>query len=380
MQYATRTPVCWMLTALALVCATSLPLRALAAEAPTVVVPQSPAQAHAANPTTAAPADALADTPTDAPAYRPAGTSLEPPPEPPADEPLPEVEIVGERPGPGLWRVTNGDRSLYILGTLRPLPRRMTWRSREVDEVLARAQLLIPESADVDADVGLFKAVKLYAQWRRIRKNADGARLEEVLPPALYARFESLRERHAPRSRDMLKLRPVLAAATLWREALDGQSLELRIDVEKQIRKRARKLDVEIAKPTVQVDDPQGLLNELDAIPRDAEIACMEVTLDRLETDLANARALADAWATGDVDLIRTRQVWLGQQACFESLISGSRLDSVRREFDAAWFDAVVGALESRQVALAIAPMSTLLRPDGVLAQLERRGYTVEAP
>lgn len=337
---------------------------ALAATLLGALLPLVPARAPAAESTPAEPAPADAARSADAP----------------ADEPLPEVEVVGERPGPGLWRVTNGERSLYILGTIRPLPRRMTWRSREVDDVLARAELLIPESADVDADVGLFKAVKLYTQWRRVRKNADGAPLEQVLPPDLYARFESLRQQHAPRSRDMLKLRPTLAAAELWREALDRQGLELRIDVEKQLRKRAKRLDVEIAKPVVRLEDPQALLAELDAIPRAAEIECMRVTLDRLEADLASARDLANAWATGDVDLIRERQVWLQQQACFESLISGSKIESVRREFDAAWLDAAVDALESRQVALAIAPMSTLLRPEGALAELQRRGYVVEAP
>jgi uncharacterized protein YbaP (TraB family) len=323
-----------------------------------------------APPPYAAPAPAASATPAPVTASEPAA----------ADVPVPEIEVVGERPGPGLWRVTNGDRTLYVLGTFRPLPKKITWRSREVDEVLARAELLIPESPDVDADVGVFKAVKLYTQWRRIRKNADGAALADVLPPELYARFEALRQRHAPRSRDLLQLRPALAAAELWRDALERQGLELRIDVERDLRRRARRADVEIAKPVVKLEDPQGLLAELDAIPRDAEIACMAVTLDRIENDLANARDLANAWATGDVDLIREKEVWLAQQACFERLLAGSRLERVRRDFEAAWLDTAVQALATRRVALAIAPMSRLLGPRGALAELGRRGYGVEAP
>ena len=63
-----------------------------------------------------------------------------------AEEIIEEVTVIGERAGPGLWKVRNGDNTLYILGTLSPLPKKMTWRSREVENVLARAQQFIPAS------------------------------------------------------------------------------------------------------------------------------------------------------------------------------------------------------------------------------------------
>ena len=47
-----------------------------------------------------------------------------------AEEVIEEVTIIGEAAGPGLWKIRNGDNTLYILGTLSPLPKKMTWRSR----------------------------------------------------------------------------------------------------------------------------------------------------------------------------------------------------------------------------------------------------------
>src|SRR5215467_9855468 len=61
-------------------------------------------------------------------------------------EPVQEVAVVGERAGPSLWRVTKGDHVLWLLGTLDPLPRKMTWRSREVESVLSEAQEVIPSN------------------------------------------------------------------------------------------------------------------------------------------------------------------------------------------------------------------------------------------
>ena len=296
------------------------------------------------------------------------------------EDALPEVSIVGERPGPGLWRVANGDRTLYILGTLRPLPKKMVWKSREVEEVVSRAQLVIPERTDVDADVGPVKAVRLYLQWRKVRKNADGAALEDVLPPDLYARFQALRQAHAPDKRDMLKRRPLLAAGELWNESLDGAGLTLRIGIDSRVRRLAKQARVPIAEPRLEVDDPQALLAEAAQIPLDAEIACMRATLDRLESDLANARVLADAWATGDVELIRSKAEWQHEQACWTSLTSTPKLAELRRRFDEVWFEEASRALETKEVALAVAPMPTLLKPGGVLDQLAARGYEITAP
>ena len=47
----------------------------------------------------------------------------------PAQELLDEVLVTGEQPGPAMWKAKRGDHTLWIVGTLRPLPSKMTWRS-----------------------------------------------------------------------------------------------------------------------------------------------------------------------------------------------------------------------------------------------------------
>jgi hypothetical protein len=158
-----------------------------------------------------------------------------------ATEPeIEEVTIVGEAAGPGLWKVRNGDNTLYILGTLSPLPKKMAWRSREVESVLSRAKQVIPARSDVDADIGPIKAVQLYLQYRKLRGNEDKQTLEQVLPADLYQRFEGLRQKYAPRERDMLQRRPLLAAGELWSEALSRSGLTGRNDVSRKVEKLAK--------------------------------------------------------------------------------------------------------------------------------------------
>ena len=58
----------------------------------------------------------------------------------PADEaPLEEVVVNGEFPGPGMWKVTRADdpsgNTLWIIGDPPPLPKRIQWKSKEVEAV-----------------------------------------------------------------------------------------------------------------------------------------------------------------------------------------------------------------------------------------------------
>lgn len=298
-----------------------------------------------------------------------------------SEEPaLEEVTIVGEQAGPGLWKVRNGERTLYILGTLSPLPKKLQWRSREVESVMARADRLIPASGDVSVDVGPIRAVQLFMQYRKLRGNDDKETLDVVLPPELYERFETLRQKYAPRERGLSKLRPVLAAGELWREGIDRSGLTLRNDVNRSIEKLAKKAKVPIVKAKLRIDDPRGTLAEVGEIPLPAEIACMSATLDRLDTDLAAARERARAWSVGDVEVLRSPSLLQQQDACWSALLTSPKIAAIRRDFDRSWMELAIESLERYDTTLAVVPIIELFKRDGIVAMMRARGYTVEEP
>src|ERR1700690_175397 len=120
----------------------------------------------------------------------PASLLVAPPPlsraqAPSAAAPLEQINVVGERPGPRLWKVTKGDHVLWLLGTLNHLPRRMTWRSGEVESALGESQELLISGPSVSAGVGPIGAIRLYVQWRRTQRNPDHLKLDVWLPAPL---------------------------------------------------------------------------------------------------------------------------------------------------------------------------------------------------
>ena len=298
----------------------------------------------------------------------------------PMAEPMAEVEVSGERPGPGLWKIRHGDNTVYVLGTTSPLPKRLKYRSRELETVLSQAGLFIPTRPSVDVKAGPIRLVRLYRDWRRLRLNPGDVGLDAVLSPELYARVRAARERHAPRDRKMEQLRPLIAAGEIYRAAIEGVGLEIDSDVADDVRKLAKRARVPVWEAEQRVDDPRALLAEIGRVSPAAEQACLAATLTRVERELPSMREHALAWAVGDIEGLRSQAADEQLDACLGAIMSGPRMSEIAREFDQLWFDAVRQALERHRVALAVTPIQRLLRRDGVLAQFAALGYVIEAP
>ncbi|KAB8198364.1 hypothetical protein FKV24_002405 [Lysobacter maris] len=134
--------------------------------------------------------------------------------------------ILASDSGPGLWKVTHGDHVLWILGTLSPLPRDADWLSREVENAVAQAQEVIEApSYEIEPNVSIFGKLFLLPAAMRARRNPDGAQLRDVVPAAEYARWRRLKARHLGSDRGVERYRPIFAAGTLYKEALEDAGL-----------------------------------------------------------------------------------------------------------------------------------------------------------
>jgi len=291
-----------------------------------------------------------------------------------------EVQVIGERVGPRLWRVAKGDHVLWILGTLGPLPKHMTWRSNDVEAVLEESQEVLAANPAVSLHAGPFSALGLYLQWRRLQKNDGGAKLKAVLPEAQYARFSALKQKYAPRDGTLEELRPMFAARRLYQKAVDAAGLTPEFIVEQAVFSLAKKHRVRIQQIGVDLADAKALLTDLAATPAPAELQCLETTMTRLETDLGAMQERARAWARGDVDALR-RLPYLDQRdVCWAAISTSERIQALRTRIASAWVDAAEAALQTHGSTLALHSMSELLRPDGPLSVFRAQGYSVEGP
>jgi uncharacterized protein YbaP (TraB family) len=294
------------------------------------------------------------------------------------DPPLEEVAVVGEHKGPQMWRVTAGDHVLWILGTMQPLPKKMTWDSRDVEKALGEVQEVIPEY--INLDVGFLTSIRLYPKWKRIHVLKDGQTLKQVLPADLYARFSALRDRYGSGPTDMEHLQPLFAADRLKEEATEKFGLSRAADVHATVLKLARQHHVTVRNLTLKIQDPKDLLQEAGELPIPAQSVCLEPVVETLEKAMGVLRARANAWALGDVQTLRTLQPVNtgGAAVCWKAAAGTVHIADLGRRLHQLWMDAIKDALRTNKTSLAIQDIDSLL--GGFLAELRAAGYSIEGP
>lgn len=300
---------------------------------------------------------------------------------------LDTIVITGTQPGPGMWKVSKGDHVLWVLGTLSPLPKKMQWRSQQVEAAIAQAQEVIFEPRlSVGADIGFFRGVMLATKALGARKNPDGAKLQDVVPTDLYARWLVLKKKYLGRDNGVEKWRPMFAAMELYEEAIDNAELVTRGVVGPVLARAAKPHKPKETAPMVKIviKDPKAALAEFRASRLD-DIDCFSKTLHRIESDLATMRDRANAWAVGDIEALRRLPYSDQSEACLKAALQAEAVrkrggGDIDADLEKQWFAAAEKALANNTVTFSILPMRELLKPDGYMAKMQAKGYLVEAP
>jgi hypothetical protein len=300
-----------------------------------------------------------------------------------------EVVVTGEQPGPGLWKVTRPDdpdgHVLWVLGNHSPLPDGFEWKSREVESVIAASQeVLAPPS--INASVGPLGGITLLPSLIGVRRNPDGARLAEIVPADLYARWLPLKRRYLGDDDDVEQWRPIFAASELYEAALDDRRLVPYEGVWPQVRKIARRQRVPVREPEIElkVRKARAAIRQFKTMPLD-DIDCFARTLQRLEADLDLMRDRANAWAVGDVARLRRLAPVERASACIGVVLESSFMrergySDVIDRARTAWLEAAEAALARNQSTLAVISIDEILKPDGHFARLRQKGYRVIEP
>ena len=299
--------------------------------------------------------------------------------------PLEEVLVTGEQPGPGLWKIIHGDHVLWVLGTQSPLPKKMTWRSSEVEKVIAESQELLTNPT-VDAHVGFFKGLALLPSLIGVRNNPNDAKLQDVLPADLYARWKVLKEKYIGRDNDPEKWRPIFAAFELYSKAIDKSGMATGAIVWSVVEKAAKKNKLKITTPTIkmEIEKPRAAIKEFKKSELD-DVECFAKTIERLETDLDVMRGRANAWARGDLQTIKAMRHVDQSGACIAAVLNAQMVQergfqNLPTRLADAWVEAAEAALTNNRSTFAVLSIDEILKSDGLVARARAKGYAIEEP
>ena len=288
---------------------------------------------------------------------------------------LEELTVTGERAGPRLWHVHRGQAQLWIFGTVSPLPKDMTWRSKELEDILDTAdQLLVAKPVEV----GIARAMWLVITEHSLIMAPHGQKLKDLMPPDLYARFVRQRARFTDDPDKWERYRPLVASAFLEEEALHRIGLSTHLDLGEEIRSLARKHHVRVEE--FKIAGFRDILDALKTMPPATEEKCVAASLATLEAGLPRLIDRAKAWATGNVEQIQSLPESKEVAACRAAITMESSSGDLYALLRRTWMDNMKQHLQQGGVTVAVVSMDMMLEPGGFLDALRAGGYDVEQP
>jgi len=293
----------------------------------------------------------------------------------PAPQVLDEVIVTGEHTGPGMWHVHRGDANVWILGSIAPLPRDITWRSKQVETVLeSTSQVLVQKPLEISIP----RIIWMLIADRSLLMVRGGKKLKDVLPPDLYARFAAQRGKVTDEAGKWERYRPIIAAAFLQQAAFHQVNLSMRLDLGAALRILAKKHGVRIEE--VKVAGVGDMLEALKTMSPVAERTCVDASLATVESGLPRLVDRAQAWAGGNVERLQSLPEPKEVDACRAALDEGRGASDVIARIRQTWLNTIEKYLRAPGTTIAVVNLDLLLEPGGLLDELRAKGYDYEAP
>jgi uncharacterized protein YbaP (TraB family) len=289
--------------------------------------------------------------------------------------PLDEIVVTAERAGPGMWHVHRGAANVWILGSISPLPRDITWRSKQVESVLeSTSQVLVQKPLEISIPRILWMLIA----DRKYLMVGGGKRLKDVLPLDLYRRFAAQRSNVGEDADKWERYRPIIAVAFLQRDAFHQVNLSMRLDLGAALRVLAKKHGVRIEE--IKVAGVSDMLEALKTMPAATERTCVEASLTTIESGLPRLVDRAQAWAVGNVERIENLPELKDVDACRTALDAGKGALDVIGRIRQTWLENIEKYLRSAGTTIAVVNLDMLLERGGLLDELRAKGYEIDAP
>lgn len=299
---------------------------------------------------------------------------------------LTPVVVTGVLPGPALWKVSKADHVMWVLGLTSPLPKNMRWKSAEVESRIAASQVVLTlPSLEIGVRTSFYHS-SMMPSLRELQKNPRQQSLQDVLTPQLYQRWLVLKGRYLGDNRRVERMRPILAGRELYESALKHYGLVDEDDLEKIVYKAAGRDGVARINTSYQLvlqDQGEAIRTLSDKSMNDQQ--CLGQILDALDNGLAQTVARANAWATGDIDALRSILSQMQQDSCMSTL-DGSQfamalgINDIEGRVRKSWIGSAEHALDKNKQTFAVLPMHELIAPGGYMSELQADGYSVQAP
>lgn len=270
-------------------------------------------------------------------------------------------------PVPLLWKISAGDRHLYLLGSFHLLRPGDYPLSGDVERAFAAADRLVFElPADEVA------SPELAARMAAAGRQPAGHRLQADLDAPTWTRLQAYATaQHLPID-SLQGYKPWFVGLTISVQDMGRQGLQAELGLDRQLMARAQ----QAGKPVSGLESAQAQIAMLDAMGADEQRQMLAEALDDAG-DAAGGEVLRlhDAWRAGDARLLWTQMAQEMRQR-YPALYR-----SINVERNQRWTPQLERMLRQQPPhgsTLVVVGALHLLGDDGVVERLRARGLAVE--
>ena len=266
-------------------------------------------------------------------------------------------------PVPLLWKVSDGENAVYLLGSFHLLKADDYPLSNDIDQAFDSAGKVVfevPPEQMMDPAMGQkFLAAAGYA---------DGRTLTQVLPPALREKFKRILAQRGVSIAQFDGYEPWFVNLSLMLGVSEAAGLQPPLGLDQSLMRRA----AEARKPTGGLETLDMQLQTLDRQPLNEQIAALKRFLDNPQLAEGELNALHSAWRAGDVLMLDKLAREELQREAPESY------DMVNVQRNKAWVEQIGEMLRgTKQITLVVVGAMHLVGTDGLVERLRARGYSV---
>jgi uncharacterized protein YbaP (TraB family) len=261
-----------------------------------------------------------------------------------------------------LWKATKGQGSLYLVGSVHLLSKDYYPLSPALDAAFNDSDLLVEE-----VDIGEMITAENQLQMLMTGTLPADQSLDRVLSPATLGAVNKRLEALGIPIEPLKRLKPWFLSLMLlgleWQKA--GFDPDLGLD------KHFYDLARSGAKTVQGLETVAFQVSFFDGMTMEEQDRLLAETLKELDTEQTAMTALADAWKAGDAPRV--------ERLVLQDLRSEPRVYQrmlVDRNRD--WLPKLEALFARPRRAFVVVGAAHLIGPDGLLAMLRARGYTVE--
>ncbi|WIY54088.1 TraB/GumN family protein [Devosia sp. YIM 151766] len=263
--------------------------------------------------------------------------------------------------GPALWKVSDGDSSVWLFGSVHLLPPGIDWRSSAFDKILTKADRVYFET-----DIGIAAQMEIAPLSFELGFIRDGKLLSERIGPDMTAQLRQVAADYDVPMPMLLTMQPWMAATTLSLGVLAEIGYDPTLGVDPLL---SNELPME---RKGFLETPQEQIAVLASGDEGEQIAMLQATLDTIHNMQDDIDAMVKAWMEGEPEALG--HIAMAQMGGYdESMIE--RLIDIRNH---NWAEQIEAMLARNEQALLIVGAAHLVGDISVVRLLEQRGFTSE--